>query len=53
VLLTVHDELLFEAPPAEVEVAERVIRDAMETAFPMSVPLSVELHHGATWAELK
>ncbi len=52
-LLTVHDELLFEAPPSEVETAERVIRDAMENAFPLSVPLSVELHHGSTWAELK
>jgi DNA polymerase-1 len=52
-LLTVHDELLFECPPDEVEDSCSAIREEMEAAFPLSVPLLVEFHSGATWAELK
>ena len=52
-LLTVHDELLFECPKEEVEVASGAIRTEMESAFPLSVPLLVELQSGAAWSELK
>ena len=52
-LLQVHDELVFEAPEAEVEGAKPVIRAVMEGAaephVTLSVPLGVEIGHGASW----
>ena len=50
-LLQIHDELLFEAPPGEVDAACALIRDAMEHAAPLSVPLVVDIGVGASWAE--
>ncbi len=50
-LLQIHDELVFEAPPEEVERATAIIRDCMENAFPLSVPLVVDVGTGASWAE--
>ncbi|MCB9507742.1 MAG: DNA polymerase I [Myxococcales bacterium] len=52
-LLTVHDELLFEAPPAELDRAMTLVRSAMEGAMQLRVPLAVDLHSGGSWAELK
>src|SRR5690606_19882310 len=43
-LLQVHDELVFEAPPEEVEPASAVVREAMERPYPdLRVPLVVEI----------
>ncbi|MCG8557221.1 MAG: DNA polymerase I, partial [Proteobacteria bacterium] len=50
-LLTVHDELVFEAPPEEREQLEDLVRSVMENALKLSVPLVVELGWGSTWAE--
>lgn len=52
-LLQIHDELLFEAPPEELDAAKTLIRDRMENAFPLDVPLVVDIGHGASWAEAK
>ncbi|MEM8637843.1 MAG: DNA polymerase I [Cyanobacteria bacterium P01_G01_bin.54] len=52
-LLQVHDELIFEAPPAEVEPLSQAIRTTMEQAVQLSVPLTVELHTGANWMAAK
>jgi DNA polymerase I len=52
-LLQIHDELLFEAPPEELEAAERLVRDRMENAYPLTVPLVVDIGHGASWADAK
>ncbi len=52
-ILTVHDELVFEAPDAEIERAETLVRQEMEGAFPMRVPLKVELGVGLNWREAK
>ncbi len=50
-LLQVHDELVFEAPIAEVaDVTER-IRDAMENVATLRVPLKVDVGSARTWAE--
>ena len=49
VLLSVHDELLLEAPRAEVERLIPVLREAMEGALPLSVPLTVEVKVGDSW----
>ncbi len=48
-ILTVHDELVFEVPEAEVAEAEQKIRSAMQTVFPLSVPLVVDVGHGPNW----
>ncbi len=50
-LLQVHDELVFEAPKEEAERARSLIRDIMETAYPLRVPLVVDIGAGESWAE--
>ena len=50
-VLTVHDELAFEVPAGAVAEAEAKVREAMETVFPLDVPLVVDIGHGPTWAE--
>ncbi len=49
VLLSVHDELLLEAPRDEVDRLVPVLREAMEGALPLSVPLTVEAKVGDSW----
>ena len=48
-LLSVHDELLLEAPRDEVDRLVPVLREAMEGALPLSVPLTVEAKVGDSW----
>ena len=50
-LLTVHDELVFDMPKAEAESVPAVIRAAMITALPMEVPIVVEIGTGQNWLE--
>jgi len=50
-LLQVHDELLFEAPIDEVDVAMTLIKKEMESAFVTTVPLLVEVGVGNNWLE--
>jgi DNA polymerase-1 len=50
-LLQVHDELVFELPEAEAEATARLVRQVMENAAQLSVPLAVEVGHGRNWAE--
>jgi len=50
-LLTVHDELVFEAPPAERDVLVELVRARMEGAADLSVPLVVDHGWGRTWGE--
>ncbi len=50
-ILQVHDELLLECPPEEVETAARILQEAMEGVISLSVPLSAEVHEGQNWAE--
>ncbi len=52
-LLSVHDELVFECPPAELESAMALVRSEMESVVELRVPLTVDLSSGASWAELK
>jgi len=49
-LLQVHDELVLEAPPAEVADVGRIVKDQMSSAADLAVPLVVELGSGDTWA---
>jgi DNA polymerase-1 len=48
-VLTVHDELVFEVPTAEVDAALPAIRAKMENAVKLDVPLEVDVGHGADW----
>jgi DNA polymerase-1 len=52
-ILTVHDELLFEAPAAEATDVAEVVRATMERAFPLAVPLTVDVGIGINWKEAK
>jgi DNA polymerase-1 len=51
-LLTVHDELLFEVPRDEVERLAAVVRETMEAALPLSVPLVVDVKVGDNWESM-
>jgi DNA polymerase-1 len=51
--MQVHDELLLEAPDAEVEKAVEVVRREMETAVELDVPLLVEVGAGENWMNAK
>ncbi|PLX84066.1 MAG: DNA polymerase I [Desulfuromonas sp.] len=50
-LLQVHDELVFEVPADEVEAVSTLVREEMEGAAQLSVPLSVEIGTGHNWRE--
>ena len=50
-LLTVHDELVFEVPAAEAERAGSLVRREMEAAWDLGVPLRADLGWGPNWAE--
>lgn len=52
-ILTVHDELVFEVPVDEREVVEPLVRDAMEHVCELRVPLVVDVGFGPNWAEAK
>jgi len=52
-ILTVHDELVFEAPERELARAQDIVRAEMEGAHPMRVPLKVDLGVGSNWKETK
>jgi DNA polymerase-1 len=50
-LLTVHDELVFEAPPEEKPALEALVVDRMEHAVALDVPLVVDLGWGESWGK--
>ncbi|HUQ20049.1 MAG TPA: DNA polymerase I [Gemmatimonadaceae bacterium] len=52
-LLQVHDELVFESPSEELAALEGIVRREMENAAKLSVPLVVDVGHGANWIETK
>ncbi len=51
-LLQIHDELVFEAPTAEVEPLAALVRHEMTTAIPFDVPIEVDLAHGPNWLDV-
>jgi DNA polymerase-1 len=52
-ILQVHDELVFEVPEAERAAVEPLVREAMEGAAALTVPLVVRLGFGPNWADAK
>ncbi len=49
--LQIHDELLFEVPPDQVDAAARAIQGVMEAAYPLKVPLRTDAKTGPNWAD--
>jgi len=52
-VLTVHDELVFEVPEAEVGDAKARIAQAMQDVYPLAVPLVVDVGDGPNWNAAK
>ena len=52
ILLQVHDELIFEVPEDEISQMEALVKDCMENAVRLSVPLRVEVETGRSWGEM-
>jgi DNA polymerase-1 len=50
-LLTVHDELVFEVPPDELKVVSRMVKEIMEGVWKLKVPLKINIAHGHNWDE--
>jgi len=51
-VLQVHDELLFECPEGKVRELSSLVKDAMQNAFPLDVPLKAEVKSGHNWWEV-
>ncbi len=52
-LLTVHDEIVIEAPEAGAADVAGIVKETMENIFPLAVPLAVDAHWGKTWFDAK
>ncbi len=49
-IMQVHDELVFEVPEEETEIVRALVEERMRNAYPLRVPLDVELHVGPYWS---
>jgi DNA polymerase-1 len=52
-ILTVHDELLFEAPAEDAQQVRTLVQEVMERAFVLNVPLTVDVGIGPNWKMAK
>ena len=52
-VLQIHDELLFECDPKNVEKVGKMVKEKMENALKLSVPVIVDLKVGNNWGEMK
>lgn len=50
-VLQVHDELVFDVVPDEIDILSRVVKEEMESVICLSVPLTVECESGSNWLE--
>ncbi|RJP84232.1 MAG: DNA polymerase I [Desulfobacteraceae bacterium] len=50
-LLSVHDELVFEVPPEEMDTVKKLAADIMENVWDLKVPLKVSVSEGKDWAD--
>jgi DNA polymerase I len=51
-ILSVHDELVFEVPPDELDMVRQLVKTAMEDVWELKIPLKVNLGWGKDWAEI-
>ncbi len=52
-IITVHDELVFDVPNNEIEIMTKLIRQEMEHSLELSVPVKVTVKTGNNWLQLK
>jgi len=52
-LLQVHDEIVLECPKSELDATAHVVRETMETAYQLDIPLLTEARWGSRWGEMK
>ncbi|MGI6512370.1 MAG: DNA polymerase I [Catenisphaera adipataccumulans] len=52
-LLQIHDELIFLIPQEELETMKKLVKDTMEHAMKLKVPLKAEIAYGQSWYEAK
>jgi len=52
-LLQVHDEIVLECPQSELDKTVRVVREIMEGAYPLDIPLVTEARCGTNWGEMR
>ncbi|MBE7088910.1 MAG: DNA polymerase I [Clostridiales bacterium] len=52
-ILQVHDELILDCPIEEAEIASKILKDEMENAVKLLVPLTVDVHVGKNWYDAK
>jgi DNA polymerase-1 len=52
-LLTVHDEIVIEAPEPSASEVAGIVKETMENVFPLAVPLAVDAHYGKRWFDAK
>ena len=53
ILLQVHDELIIEAHKTEIDAVSKILKENMENAFELNVPLIADVHEGTNWYEAK
>ena len=53
IVLQVHDEMMIEAPIEEKEIVERIIKESMESAASLCIPLVAEISEGKSWYDCK
>ncbi len=52
-VLQVHDELVFEVAPLELDILKELVKREMEGAFTLDIPLVVDISWGRSWLEAK
>ena len=52
-IVQVHDELVFEVEKGEEDILQQIVRDKMQNAYKMNVPLVVDDSFGKNWYEVK
>lgn len=52
-ILQIHDELIIDCPTEEANAAEEILREAMQNAAELSVPLAVDIGRGKSWFDAK
>jgi len=52
-LLQVHDELIFEVPDAQLSQTGELVREVMENAYTLDIPISTEAKVGRSWGAME
>jgi DNA polymerase-1 len=50
-ILQVHDELVFDIPLEELDTMKKMVKERMEGALSLRVPIVVDMGHGRNWLE--